>query len=66
MADNWSIRGVPIHRSGPRPEEPDAGLPAEQWGTRGVSVTRANLNNTDVKPGKTKSPSLEPFAKGTW
>jgi len=60
--------GIPIHRSGPLPKESDAGSPGEAWDSRGVKITRTDLNNTDLGEGKRKSVNDKsgPLPRGAW
>ena len=65
----YDADGITIHRSGPLPKEPDGGLPAEQWGTRGVKITRTDVTNTDLKQGTCKTvpdARAAEIAKGGW
>lgn len=65
MKPGFDGEGITIHRSGPW--TPVAGSnPGEAWGSRGVGISRTTSKDGGEKPGSTKSPSLEPFAKGTW
>ena len=65
----YDADGITIHRSGPasNPGGDDRGNDSgERWDSRGVTISRTKTDNTDLKQGTRKSPSLEPFAKGTW
>lgn len=68
MKNGYDGAGIPISRSGPW--SPVAGSsPGEVYNARGVGISRTagkDGGSAGNNEGKCKSPSLEPFAKGTW
>lgn len=68
MKDGYDGAGVSISRSGPQSKEADRGSGPEQWGVRGVPISRTDLNNTDLGEGKRRSGNDKsgPLPCGAW
>jgi hypothetical protein len=66
MKPGFDGSGITIHRSGPLPKEADAGAAPEAWGSRGVTRTRVDDNNTDLKSGSRKTVTSFKGIAGNW
>ena len=69
MKNGYDGAGIPIHRSGPLPKEPDAGSGPEVYSARGVPVKRTDLTNTDLGEGQRKTVDgarAVSIARGGW